>query len=383
MPRKGQRIQYATIAQRKNPKPSWFTPQDDALVHTRLMAYLSEHLEWMRVRGLSAYTVRERRIQLRRFVAWCAERGIDDPRMISRGVLERYQATLYHYRKADGQPLTLQTQLQCLLSIRGWFKWLVRERHVAANPAADLELPSPPKRLPRAILSVAEVQQLLVLADPDSPDVKAEHRAQALRDRALLETLYATGLRRFELARVGLYDVDVGRALLMVREGKGGRDRMVPLGERARQWLMRYADEARPALVGGQAAVLEALRAGQPVQALFVTDYGQAVSPEWVAAKVKRYLSLAEIDKPGATHLLRHACATHMLDGGADIRFIQAMLGHADLSTTQIYTHVAIDKLAAVHAATHPGAKVGVAPRQTCGAELVALLDVLDEEDID
>jgi integrase/recombinase XerD len=158
----------------------------------------------------------------------------------------------------------------------------------------------------------------------------------------MLETLYSTGLRRMELPGLALGDIDLARRLVFVREGKGRRDRVIPIGERAVAWLDRYLTEARAQLIVAD------------TPALFVTDYGEAVSAEFLAHKVKRYMGFAGVDKPGATHLFRHACATHMLEGGADIRYIQAMLGHADLSTTQIYTHVSIEKLQQIHAATHP-----------------------------
>jgi len=181
---------------------------------------------------------------------------------------------------------------------------------------------------------VAEVEAILAEADPES--------AQGLRDRAMLETLYSTGLRRMELPGLAIYDVDLNRRVVWVREGKGRRDRVIPIGGRAAAWVNRYLVDARPQLIGAD------------TEALFVTDFGEPVTPEYLAAKVKRYMEFAGIDKPGSAHLFRHACATHMLEGGADIRFIQAMLGHADLSTTEIYTHVSIDKLLEVHAATHP-----------------------------
>ncbi len=166
--------------------------------------------------------------------------------------------------------------------------------------------------------------------------------AQGLRDRAMLEVLYSTGLRRMELPGLAVYDVDLARRLCFVREGKGRRDRVIPIGDRACAWLEKYVSEARPELIVADC------------EALFVTDYGEPVTPEFVAAKMKRYMAFAGIEKVGATHLLRHACATHMLEGGADIRFIQAMLGHVSVETTEIYTHVSIDKLQEIHAATHP-----------------------------
>jgi len=163
-----------------------------------------------------------------------------------------------------------------------------------------------------------------------------------LRDRAMLETLYSTALRRMELPGLALYDVDTTRRLVMVREGKGKRDRVIPIGERAAAWVDKYLQEARPQLLVGDA------------DALFLSDYGEPVTPEYVAERVRRYMHFAGIHKPGACHLLRHACATHMLENGADTRFIQALLGHKNLATTQIYTHVSIEKLREIHDATHP-----------------------------
>jgi integrase/recombinase XerD len=332
MPRAGQRIKHRKPAAVKPAGPA-HRPAD-ALAHNRLIRYMEDHFEWMKVAGYSLDTIRARRIAIRRFIAWADERGIDDPREVTRPMLERYQRHLFYYRKEDGSPLTLGTQLQCLAPLKTWFKWLSREHHILANPAADLDLPRQPKRLPRSVPSVPEVEAILREAEPITP--------QGLRDRTLLEVLYATGLRRMEIVGVSIYDADLVRGLLWVRHGKGRRERVVPLGERAGAWLAKYLTEARPELLAVD------------TEALFLTDYGAPVSPEYVAAKVKRHMQFAGVDKPGATHLLRHACATHMLEGGADIRFIQEMLGHANLETTEIYTHVSIDKLIEVHKATHP-----------------------------
>ena len=307
----------------------------DALGHNRLVRYMEEHFEWLLVRGYSAETVRTRRFVLRRFIAWADERGLADPREITRPMLERYQRHLFHYRKGDGKALTLGTQVQCLAALKAWFKWLSREHHILINPAAELIVPTPPKRLPRSVPNPQEVEAILAQADPET--------VQGLRDRALLETLYATGIRRKEVAGVGVFDVDLGRGVLQVRHGKGRRERVVPLGERASAWLDKYLTEARPQLI-----------TTEDTEALFVTDQGEPVRPYYVADKVKRYMLAAGVHKVGSTHLLRHACATHMLEGGADIRFIQQLLGHASLETTDIYTHVSIDKLIAVHKATHP-----------------------------
>ena len=337
MPRKGQRLKHRKPEAIKPPGPPRHETHD-ALAHNRLVRYMEEHFEWMLVTGYSPDTVRARRVAIRKFIGWADERGLDDPTDITRPMLERYQKYLFYYRKPEGKdcgaPLTISMQYQYLAPLKTWFKWLARQHHILANPAADLDLPKQPKHLPRSVPTVQEVEAILSEAEPDS--------AKGLRDRALLETLYATGLRRMELPGVSIYDIDLNRGVLWVRHGKGGRERVVPLGERAIAWLDKYLIESRPQLLTDDTI------------ALFLTDYGEPVQPHYVADKVKRYMQFAGVNKPGSTHLLRHACATHMLEGGADIRYIQEMLGHANLQTTEIYTHVSIDKLIAVHGATHP-----------------------------
>ena len=309
-------------------------PRDTSLDHLLLTRYLGAYADWMGMTGYAALTVEMRRYKLMHFITWAYERSLSDPREITRPILERYQRHLYFLRKDNGEPLALSTQNDLLIAVKQYFKWLARENHILANPASDLQLPKLPKRLPRHILSVEEVEQCLSGADPATPG--------GLRDRALLELLYSTGIRRMEAARLSCGDLDRARGLLLVREGKGGADRVVPVGERALAWIEKYQNEARPLMT----TTIDG--------ALFVGDYGLPMPPDRVTLTVRRYLALAGIDKPGAAHLLRHACATHMLEGGADIRFIQALLGHRNLTTTEIYTHVSIDKLKAIHAATHP-----------------------------
>lgn len=306
----------------------------DPLAHLTLFRYVEAHCEWLSVKHYSPATVVSRRRSLRTFVAWASERGIDDPREVTKPILERYQRHLFYYRKEDGSPLVPGTQVNLLRAIKTFFKWATRENHILYNPASELDIPKVPRRLPRNILSVDEVAAILNEADPSD--------VVGLRDRALLELLYSTGLRRKEVGNLTRSDIDFTRQVVFVREGKGGHDRVVPLGARACAWLEKYLYEARPQLTVGDAT------------ALFVTDFGDPASGYYVAMRVKRYMALAGIERPGAAHLLRHACATHMLEGGADIRFIQALLGHANLNTTEIYTHVSIEKLKAIHEATHP-----------------------------
>jgi integrase/recombinase XerD len=332
MPRKGQRLKSRKTAW---PKPQ--LPRDtrvDPLGQLPLTAYMNAHFEWMRVSGYSEDTIRARRVAIRRFIVWCEERALRDPKDITKPILERYQRHLYYHRKADGRPMTLGSQFGCLAPLKTFFKWLAKENHTPYNPASEITLPKLPKHLPRSLLSVQEVEAILREADPKT--------APGLRDRAMLETLYSTGLRRMELPALALYDVDLKRRLVVVREGKGKRDRVVPIGARAAAWVEKYLQEGRPQLL-----VIDC-------EALFLTDYGEPMSPQYAADRVSCYKHFAGVDKPGACHLFRHACATHMLENGADTRFIQALLGHADLGTTQIYTHVSIDKLRQIHDATHP-----------------------------
>jgi integrase/recombinase XerD len=372
MPRKSQRIKRRQIP---TTKPQGGMPHDPAhgpLAHTLLWRYMESYLEWLRVIGRTEASVRGKRNPLRRFIAWCAERGIGDPRDITKPILERYQKHLFYHRKSNGLPLSAGTQAGLLAPLKGYFQWLARENHLLYNPASELQLPRQTRALPRTILTVAEVEAILAEAVPDHP--------AGLRDRALLETLYSTGLRRMEVPKLTLHDVDLARGIVSVRQGKGGKDRVIPIGARACAWLDKYLLEARPQLLAGDTL------------ALFVTDYGETLPLEWVAGKVKRYMEFAGIAKPGSTHLLRHACATHMLEGGADIRFIQAMLGHSSLTTTEIYTHVSIDKLRQIHAASHParlerrqGQKSGVdesmgqPDAESATAALFAALDAEDD----
>lgn len=320
-------------------------PHGDPIANHPLMRYLNAHFEWMLVHGYSPDTVYARRLAMRRFITWCAERHLDDPRAITKPMLERYQKSLFYYRKPNGEPLTLGSQLGCLAPLKTFFKWLARENHILYNPASELELPRKPKHLPRALLSVEDIEAILREAVPDT--------VSGLRDRAMLELLYSTGLRRTEVTRLAIYDVNLNRRLVFVREGKGKKDRMVPLGERAAAWVIKYLTEARPALLAADNT------------SLFITDLGETILPENLADKVKRYMRRAGIHKVGAVHLFRHACATHMLDNGADVRYIQALLGHASLETTEIYTHVSIEKLQQIHAATHPATLTRTAQPET------------------
>lgn len=302
-------------------------------------AWMRRYLEAQRVRGLTEAELDRQTLSLSLFLDWCELRGIASPREVTRPVLERYQRHLFYYRKPDGSPLSGATQTARLQTLRGWFRWLVRGNHLASNPAADIELPRLPQRVLPAVLGGDEIEQ--VLAQPDTTT------AVGLRDRTILEVLYSTAIRRAECARLALFDVDFGRGVVTVRQGKGRKDRVVPIGARALAWIETYLREARPGLL-----------ADADERTLFLSTKGGALVVDALSALVRRYIEAAELGKSGSCHLFRHTAATLMLEHGADVRYVQEMLGHAHLSTTQIYTHVSIAKLKAIHDATHPAAKL-------------------------
>jgi integrase/recombinase XerD len=296
---------------------------------------VAQHLSWMRIHNYSARSVRARENLLQRFTAWCEERGITRAQDVNRAMIERYQRWLFHYRKADGRPLSFRTQYGMLVAVREFFRYLARNHLILFNPSQDVEMPRGEKRLPRHVLTRSEADLILNL-----PDV---HDALGLRDRAILETLYSTGMRRLELIMLGVYDIDVERGIVMIRQGKGKKDRFVPIGERAVAWIEKYRTDVRPGL------------AIEPDPGmLFLTQQGSRFSESALTHLVHDYVKAAGIGKTGACHLFRHTMATLMLEGGADVRFVQQMLGHENLSTTQVYTHVSIRQLKDVHTRTHP-----------------------------
>ena len=356
MPRRGQR----------RPRLPLGDPTDPRGFHILVQRYL-EHL---RVKNYADSTVANREVYLGYLVRWCDERGIVRPYEVTKPILDRYARYLYHHRKDNGEPLSIASQHKHLVPVRALFKWLTRSNLILYNPASEMELPRLEHRLPKAVLSASEADQVLNQPDLEDP--------LGVRDRAILETFYSTGVRRFELIRLRLYDLDVARGTLMVRQGKGKKDRMIPIGDRATAWVDKYLVEVRPTL------------AFEPDDGtIFLTNEGEPFTPNRLTQLVRTYVDRADIGKRGACHLFRHTMATLMLEGGADTRFIQEMLGHAKLETTQIYTQVSIRKLKEIHSATHPGARL----RRAAGEEEEAAKEekasgpgptiLLDEEDED
>lgn len=304
-----------------------------------LAAQLPRFLEWMRDRAYSEETVYEREHRLREFVAWCEERDIRYPSELTTQVLELYQRHLARRPKDDGELLMLQTQHNYLIEVRAFCRWMTRAKLVLYNPAAELVLPRLSSRIPRNVLTPDEAERVI-----NAPDVTTP---LGLRDRAMLEVLYSTGIRRAELAHLATYDLDVDRGTILVREGKYRKDRTVPIGERALAWTLKYLAEVRPDYV-----------VPPDDGAVFLTRHGKGFVPNGVSELVTKAVDASGISKQASAHTFRHTMATVMLEGGADVRYIQEMLGHGSLTTTEVYTRVSIRALKEVHDATHPSARL-------------------------
>lgn len=304
-----------------------------------LPVWTRRYLDWLRVRHYSETTLVTSEYQLKSFIEWAFDRGVSRPIEVTKPMLEAHQRWLFYYRKANGKPLGPSTQLTRLVVLKGLFKWLTRQDVIPSNPASEIELPRKDRRLPRDILSERQIEK--VMAQPDVTEVLG------LRDRTMMEVLYSTGLRRHELAKLSLFDIDEERGVVTVRLGKGRKDRMVPIGERALHWLGRYLENSRPEIV-----------VPPDTGTLFLSELGAPLTLLRISNLMRGYILAADVSKRGAVHIFRHSMATLLLEGGADIRAIQEILGHAKLDTTSIYTRVSIEGLRKVHAACHPGASL-------------------------
>ena len=277
--------------------------------------------------GLAKATLDSYRTDLGRLAGWLAETQAEALRDARETTLTAFIAQLARQTRASSQARYLST-------LRRFYRWQVGRGHIAIDPTLKLANPSRPSRLPKT-MSEKQVEQLLAAPDLDTP--------LGLRDRAMLETLYATGLRVSELVGLRVHEVSLADGVLRAF-GKGSKERLVPLGQIAIDWLMRYLNEARSEILKGQHS-----------DALFVTGRGGPMTRQAFWQLIKRYALLAGIaPEKLSPHVLRHAFATHLLNHGADLRVVQLLLGHADISTTQIYTHVARERLKTLHAQHHP-----------------------------
>ncbi len=297
--------------------------------------YLTDSLAHGRARGTVAY----RRVYLGQLLAWLEARSIMRARLVTPRVLAEYLAHLMtrktDYNRVEPTTLSVKTLAAEASVLRSFFSWLAARRVVLFDPAEHLKLGDRTQPLPKAVLTEAEVRVLL-----SAPG----HDVLGLRDRAILETLYSTGLRRAELCALDLYDLDPAGELVRVRQGKGGRDRVVPIGAAALTAIRRYLRDARPELV-----------ATPKEPALFVAAITRKrLNVKTLNLLVRKHAEAAGITRRVTPHVLRHTCATDLLRGGADIRHVQAILGHASVATTQIYTRVAGEDLVTVHRRHHP-----------------------------
>jgi integrase/recombinase XerD len=301
----------------------------------RLDDAVAEHVTWLAVHGYATGTLRTRRYYLASLVSFLDGRDVTEVHNVTPSLLDSYQRHLFHQKKRDGSPLSFLTQAQRLIPVKGLFAWLAQSGHLAFDPSLSLVLPKREHRVPESVLSVDEVEA--VLAGPDTTTLLG------LRDRAILEVFYSSAIRRSELAHLRVADIDYARQTVFVRQGKGARDRFVPIGARACLWVTRYLDEVRPQLEGDRRH-----------PALFLSVTGGELALDVLSKMVSAYVSAGAPTKKGSCHLFRHTAATLMLDAGADVRHIAEILGHQKLETTMTYTRVSMAKLHEVHARCHP-----------------------------
>ena len=278
--------------------------------------------------GLSKNTLAAYRRDLSLYAVWL---GAKEQRHRLLDATEEYDLNGYFSFRHGVTKATSANR--CLTVLKRYFRWALRENFIAADPTLKLQSARQALRVPK-VMSEAQVDSLLAAPDDAVP--------LGLRDRAMLELMYASGLRVSELIGLKTFHVGLNEGVLRVM-GKGGKERLVPFGQVAREWIVRYLADSRPVILGGQ-----------QTDDLFVTSHGRGMSRVMFWMLVKKYAGLAAIRSPLSPHTLRHAFATHLLNHGADLRAVQMLLGHADISTTTIYTHVARERLKSLHAEHHP-----------------------------
>ena len=277
--------------------------------------------------GLARNTLDAYRRDLAQFGQWLKDQQSKDLLAADHGDLQLYLA--HQFRKKA----RASSAARLLSSLKRFFRWLLRQNRIKIDPTLNIDAPRLPRNLPKS-LTEADVETLLAAPDVATP--------RGARDRAMLETLYASGLRVSELVTLKVPQVSQDMGVVRVL-GKGSKERLVPLGEEALIWVKRYAASARPALLSGKGS-----------DDLFVTTRGGAMTRQSFWYIIKRYALQAGVRAAISPHVLRHAFATHLLNHGADLRVVQLLLGHSDISTTQIYTHVARERLKQLHAKHHP-----------------------------
>ena len=291
---------------------------------TKIIDQFIDHL-WLED-GLSKNTLNSYRFDLSIFVSWLAETKKIELLDVSELEIQEFLAFKFPTSKS-------RSISRLLATLRRFFRFLLRENKIKEDPTLKIQTPKIPKSLPKS-LSEDEVEGLL-----EAPDIKTDI---GMRDRSMLELLYACGLRVSELVGIQLTEVILGDGVIRVT-GKGAKTRLVPIGEEAVDWIKKYLAESRQNILNKQTSKF-----------LFVTNRGGEMTRQAFWYLIKKYALMANIDKPMSPHILRHAFATHLINHGADLRVVQMLLGHSDISTTQIYTHVARERLKKLHQEHHP-----------------------------
>lgn len=291
-------------------------------------------LEALRVRSYSSATVKHYGRSLNVFFRFLASKSLDDVREVERSTVAGYQIWL------GGQTFTTWTQHAYLQCVRRFFEHLEKTDAIFINPCVNLKLPRLEDRLPRTILTQEEARAIL-----NAPNTQ---KKVGIRDRAILEIFYSTGIRREEMTRLSIHDVDPQHGFVRVNKGKFAKDRVVPMGQRASRWVREYLQKVRR----------EWIRVNDEERALWLSSQGKhpPISHQMISVLIRNYAKAAGITRAVTPHVWRHTCATHLVANGANIAHVQRLLGHRSLQTTQIYTRVTIPDVKATHARAHPRA---------------------------
>lgn len=304
-----------------------------------LQSLIDTRIKWLQIHNYAVQTLSSEKKLLYKFGQWCHQRAIEKPQEVTLATLEAYQHWLSQQKTKAGNPLSLNYQRESLARVRLCFQWAYKQGFLLLDPTVSLRLPRKVKPLPAQVLSLAELEAILGVPDTET--------TLGLRDRALLEVLYSTAIRLGELLNLKVSDLDRGRELLWIRQGKGKKDRMVPISKRAIDWVDRYEQDSRSLL----------LYRRRRCDSLFIGRYGKPLGKIGCNLRVTGYIRQVAPEKKGSCHLIRHSVATILMERGCHVRYIQELLGHQHLSSTQVYTKVAIPHLKAVYQRCHPSSK--------------------------
>ena len=300
--------------------------------------YIDELEQYLKIRNFAKRTIDYTCWKIEKFTAYLKQNNIFNIDMITKKIIRSYQIELYQRLNAKGIQNSVGHQNNMLSAVRQFTRFLYERDYIVSDPARDIQYAKIPKTLPRSILTKTEARRII-----HAPDIRT---ALGYRDRVILEVLYTSGIRKQEIIQLILNDVDYHDGILKIENGKGGKDRIVPIGRIACRYLENYIKSVRPELIK------------DPYNNhLFLSLKGNRLSKNMIWELVKKYAKKAKIKKNVHPHTFRHTCATAMLKNKADLNTIRKILGHASLNTTQIYTHLNITDLKAVHKQCHPREK--------------------------